>query len=327
MYLLVLVGACHVAVIIGIMSKRHEPAVETRAKSAVPAALPLARRDEGSAGLATAEPDADILAVSPRSPDSSDFAPVFDVARIDERTGDAVIAGRAVPGAIVELLRNDERHDRAVADQSGQFVMVAPRLAPGDHELTLRARQPDGKQATSQRRVVVAIEDVKANSDVLNSRAEQASPRAECAAHFAAMSLTNDQGMRAIISNVKEPAYGSRVTPCQVQVSFFGPDGLLIGDATTVQLKAGESTSIPASQPSKLVRPVVSIGGVVDPGKSCLLRTRIEIFDVQTGTTFVSVSGDSIGSECSARAGSGTLRRAPRNTSRALPATPPRASR
>jgi hypothetical protein len=326
MYLLLLVGACLVAVIIGIMSK-HEPPVEMQAKSAAPAALPLARRDEGSAGLATAEANADILAVSPRSPDTSDFAPVFDVARIDERTGDAVIAGRAAPGAIVELLRNDERHDRAVADQSGQFIMVTPRLAPGNHELTLRARQPDGKQATSQRRVVVAIEDVKVSSDVLNSRAEQASPRAECTAHFAAMSLTNDQGMRAIVSNVKEAAYGSRVTPCQVQVSFFGPDGLLIGDATTVQLKAGESTSIPASQPSKLVRPVVSIGDVVDPGKSCLLRTRIEIFDVQTGTTFVSVSGDSIGSECSARAGSGTLRRAPRNTSRALPPTPPRASR
>ena len=33
--------------------------------------------------------------------------------------------------------------------------MVPPRLAPGDHELTLRSRQPDGEQATSKQSVVV----------------------------------------------------------------------------------------------------------------------------------------------------------------------------
>jgi hypothetical protein len=88
--------------------------------------------------------------------------------------------------------------------------------------------------------------------------------------------------------------------PCQVQVSFFGADGSLIGNATTVQLKAGESTSVPASQPSKLVRAVVSVGDVVDPAKLCALKTRVEIFDVQTGTTFVSVSGDSIGATADA---------------------------
>src|SRR5262245_60831499 len=37
--------------------------------------------------------------------------PAFDVARI-EPSGDAVIAGRAAPGATVELLRNGEPHDR-----------------------------------------------------------------------------------------------------------------------------------------------------------------------------------------------------------------------
>jgi nucleoid-associated protein YgaU len=97
--------------------------------------------------------------------------PVFDIARI-ERTGDAVIAGRAAPGAIVELLRNGERHDRAVADQSGQFVMVPPRLPPGDYELTLRSRQPDGKQATSKQSVVVALAEVESSPGAVRSRAE-----------------------------------------------------------------------------------------------------------------------------------------------------------
>ena len=83
--------------------------------------------------------------------------PAFDVARI-EPTGEAVIAGRTTPGATVELLRNGELHDRAVADQSGQFVMVPPKLPAGTYDLTLRSREPDGKQTTSRQSVAVVIE-------------------------------------------------------------------------------------------------------------------------------------------------------------------------
>jgi len=83
--------------------------------------------------------------------------PAFDVARI-EPSGDAVIAGRAAPGASVELLRNGKPHDRVVADASGQFAMVPPRLPPGDSELTLRSRLPDGRLATSKESVVVALQ-------------------------------------------------------------------------------------------------------------------------------------------------------------------------
>ena len=77
--------------------------------------------------------------------DSGDGVPEFDVARI-EPTGEAVIAGRTTPGATVELLRNGELHDRAVADQSGQFVMVPPKLPAGTYDLTLRSRGT-GRQA------------------------------------------------------------------------------------------------------------------------------------------------------------------------------------
>jgi hypothetical protein len=108
-----------------------------------------------------------VPAVSPRSPDTDESVPVFDIARI-EQTGDAVIAGRAAPGAVVELLRNGARHDRAVADQTGQFVMVPPRLPPGDYELTLRSRQPDGEQATSKQSVVVVLTGVESSSGVAN---------------------------------------------------------------------------------------------------------------------------------------------------------------
>jgi LysM repeat protein len=67
----------------------------------------------------------------------------------------------------VELLRNGELHDRTVADQSGQFVMVPPRLPSGTYDLTLRSKQPDGKQATSNQSVAVALEPSPTNRPVV----------------------------------------------------------------------------------------------------------------------------------------------------------------
>src|SRR5262245_16877853 len=112
--------------------------------------------------LAAVQSEANALAsslggASPLPPQGNDGVPSFDVARI-EPSGDAVIAGRAAPGATVELLRNGEPHDKAVADQSGQFVMVVPRLPAGTYDLTLRARQADGKQITSKQSVAVVLE-------------------------------------------------------------------------------------------------------------------------------------------------------------------------
>jgi nucleoid-associated protein YgaU len=174
---LALVAACGAALVVGITHVRREPPVETRTATGAPAVSPPASgaRDEGSAALAMALAEANAVAAapaaSPRPPDSDESVPVFDIARI-ERTGEAVIAGRAAPGAVVELLRNGERHDQAVADQSGQFVMIPPRLPPGDCELTLRSRERDGKQATSKQSVMVALSEVESGSGAVRSRAE-----------------------------------------------------------------------------------------------------------------------------------------------------------
>lgn len=128
--------------------------VTTNTKPAAPA--------QKQTALAAVQSEANALVsslggASPLAPQSNDGVPSFDVARI-EPSGDAVIAGRAAPGATVELLRNGEVHDKAVADQAGQFVMVAPRLPAGTYDLTLRARQADGKQIISKQSVAVVLE-------------------------------------------------------------------------------------------------------------------------------------------------------------------------
>ena len=88
--------------------------------------------------------------------DNSEGAPIFDVARIGPN-GDAVIAGRVKPRASVELLRDGVVHDKVIADQSGEFVIVPAPLPPGDYRLTLRSTHSDGTISTSKSSVAVSL--------------------------------------------------------------------------------------------------------------------------------------------------------------------------
>jgi nucleoid-associated protein YgaU len=88
--------------------------------------------------------------------DPTDGSPAFDVARI-EPTGQAVIAGRATPGATVELLLAGELHDQTVANEAGEFVLVPRPLPPGNYDLTLRSTQHNGQKLTSKSSVAVAL--------------------------------------------------------------------------------------------------------------------------------------------------------------------------
>ena len=149
-----------------------QPSVETRAATTAAAVAPTADvGDEGSAALAKALPPT----VSPGSPDIGDvIMPAFDFALVG-RAGDAVIAGTAAPGAAVELLRNGEVLDRAIADQFGQFVMNPSRLPSGDYELTLRSRQGNGKQATSRRNVAVTVQPSPTDQNMALTTSDKAS--------------------------------------------------------------------------------------------------------------------------------------------------------
>jgi nucleoid-associated protein YgaU len=170
MVLLAFVAACIIPLVFAIQHFRREPPVDTKTALAAPAVAKPASdardQDPVAAAQAKANAVAAALAGPPIPPDSGDGVPAFDIARI-EPTGEAVIAGRATPGATVELLRNGELHDRAVADQSGQFVMVPPRFPSGTYDLTLRSKQPDGKQATSKQSVAVAIKPGPADRPVV----------------------------------------------------------------------------------------------------------------------------------------------------------------
>ncbi|MDA9506251.1 peptidoglycan-binding protein LysM [Bradyrhizobium sp. CCBAU 11386] len=99
---------------------------------------------------------ADLVPVKPPAA-AADAGPRFDVARVDDHGEAAVIAGRATPGATVELLRDGQPLHSVVADASGQFVMTPPQLPAGSYELTLRAKAPDGTVTQSGRTMPVTI--------------------------------------------------------------------------------------------------------------------------------------------------------------------------
>lgn len=85
-------------------------------------------------------------AVPPAQPEASGPAvPSFDIVRVDPQ-GNAVLAGRAVPGSTVTVKDGDKVIGTATADSQGAFVLIpANPLPPGSHEITLSETLPGGK--------------------------------------------------------------------------------------------------------------------------------------------------------------------------------------
>ncbi len=83
--------------------------------------------------------------------------PRFDVARLGAR-GALVTAGRAAPGAEVQLMEGPHELGRARADSRGEWVILpAEPLAPGLRELSLLARLPGQEPLPGAETVVLLV--------------------------------------------------------------------------------------------------------------------------------------------------------------------------
>jgi nucleoid-associated protein YgaU len=90
--------------------------------------------------------------------------PTFDVVRVTPQ-GSAVIAGRAEPGAKVTVHEGERTLGEVQADRNGEFVLVPDgKLPPGGRELTLSARDPDGKEVKGTESVVVVVPKLQAGA-------------------------------------------------------------------------------------------------------------------------------------------------------------------
>jgi nucleoid-associated protein YgaU len=83
--------------------------------------------------------------------------PSFDIVRINPQ-GEAVMAGRAAPGAEVTIRGAGREIGRTRADAQGSWVILpSGPLEPGARELTLSARDPDGRETQGQGSVLLVV--------------------------------------------------------------------------------------------------------------------------------------------------------------------------
>lgn len=105
------------------------------APSSRPSLVPALAAPSQPAPAAAATPSAQAVPETP---------PSFDIVRVDPQ-GQAVIAGRAMPGDRVRVLDNGKPIGEVTADQRGEWVLVpdAP-IPPGNRQLSLEATGRDG---------------------------------------------------------------------------------------------------------------------------------------------------------------------------------------
>jgi LysM repeat protein len=93
-----------------------------------------------------------------RPPAAAPAPPSFDIVKVDP-SGHAVIAGRAAPGAKVQILDGDKSLGQVTADDRGEWVLVpTDPIKPGERQLTLEATDPTtGAKAKSTDTVALAV--------------------------------------------------------------------------------------------------------------------------------------------------------------------------
>ncbi len=122
-------------------AEAEPPEAETPQVAAKPKTAEAPRKEEPAAPAAVPVP----------------VPPSFDVVRV-ERSGEAVIAGRAAPGSVITLFAGTRSLGQVTADLRGQWVLVVDTpLSPGSHELSLESRGVEGRVLLSENVVVVSV--------------------------------------------------------------------------------------------------------------------------------------------------------------------------
>ncbi len=105
----------------------------------------------------SAPPPPPVAAAPAQAPAPDGGLPSFDIVRINPQ-GEAVIAGRAEPGAEITVHDGDHVLGKVTADAKGAWVLLPKEaLTPGEHQLSLSARGKDGTTSTSDGVVAMMV--------------------------------------------------------------------------------------------------------------------------------------------------------------------------
>jgi nucleoid-associated protein YgaU len=154
---------------------------------------------------------------TPKQAAVTPLEPAFDVVNVAP-SGEAVIAGRAAPNAKVELRDGGKTVAEATADSTGQFVIIPPALAPGDHSLSLAANADNSEPAVSST-VAVSVPEPAAKT-----AAAAPSPETKTAAPTAPAngSTPAPPPSPMLTLTTPPPAAGSRVAIRSVEADAAG---------------------------------------------------------------------------------------------------------
>jgi nucleoid-associated protein YgaU len=132
------------------------------AAAAVPQSSQPGRPQTANPAVASAAPPQPTAALQGAAPSGSSppaggaKPPEFDIVRVTP-SGETVVAGRAPGAARVELLDKGKVIAGERVDQNGQFVLLPPALAGGDHLLALRITPEGQAPISSTQSVAVAV--------------------------------------------------------------------------------------------------------------------------------------------------------------------------
>lgn len=174
----------------------------------------------------------------PRTPPASRLppspVPTFDVVRVNPQ-GNAVIAGRAEPHALVTVLDAGRPIGRATADQRGEWVLLPEdTLAPGGRQLSLSAKLGEAAEAVQSSDIVVLVVPEPAKDVAGQPTAERsgalalAVPRDGSGPPALLQAPPAVSGKRVASSGNIVPALGAAPLPpggVTVDVVDYGPDG------------------------------------------------------------------------------------------------------
>jgi len=136
---------------------QREP--ETKSDETKPTVANTPTKREGNSGSLEKKSEG-------RLPEAKSVLPSFDVVRVNP-AGDAVIAGRATPGAKITILDGDVSVGTVTADVNGEWVLVPEKPLPsGNRVLSILAVIPGGDRLSSENIVVLAVPQRTKNPEV-----------------------------------------------------------------------------------------------------------------------------------------------------------------
>lgn len=133
------------------------PATSEQPATAAPTQAAEPAKTETTQQTASAQPEAQPEQPAATNAGDKPEVPTFDTVRV-EKTGEAVIAGKAVPGADVVIMLDGAKIGETTANSDGAFVVVPDKPLPaGSGALTIEAKAKGETQPTPSEQSVAVI--------------------------------------------------------------------------------------------------------------------------------------------------------------------------